>query len=173
MLFCGIWYPAGLCSAGYDTPQDFVLRGLIPRRTLLSGYQTLHDIVLRGIRPHRKSVCYKMYTTLPLFCWVWYPARLSSAGSDTENEILVANFSLNFRSVPKVTGKGLSRLFIRHSVAAKLMKPKLRICMNSRNVGQADLLTQLHFDLKLKAFFKPFCGNVIFMRGRKAKRVGT
>ncbi len=55
MLFRGVWYPAGLCSAGSDTPQDFVKRGIRPRRT---------------------SVCYKMYTNLPLFCGVWYPARL-------------------------------------------------------------------------------------------------
>ncbi len=50
------------CSAGPDTPQDFVKR---------------------GIRPCRTSVGYKMYTTLLLFCGVWYPARLSSAGPDT------------------------------------------------------------------------------------------
>ncbi len=37
-------------------------------------------LVPRGIRPRRTSVCYKMYTTLPLFCGVWYPARLSFAG---------------------------------------------------------------------------------------------
>ncbi len=34
MLFCGVWYPAGLCSAGSDIPQDFVYRGIRPRRTL-------------------------------------------------------------------------------------------------------------------------------------------
>ncbi len=27
-LFCGVWYPAGSCSAGSDTPQDFVLWGI-------------------------------------------------------------------------------------------------------------------------------------------------
>ncbi len=50
------------CSPGFDTPQDFVKQ---------------------SIRPCRTSGCYKMYTTLPLFCRVWYPSRLSSVGSDT------------------------------------------------------------------------------------------
>jgi hypothetical protein len=30
-----------------------------------------------------------MYTTLPLFCGVWYPARLSSVGSDTLQELVL------------------------------------------------------------------------------------
>ncbi len=54
-----------------------------------TGYQTLQDIVLRGIRPRRTSVCYKMHTTLPLFCGVWYPARLSSVGSDTPQDLVL------------------------------------------------------------------------------------
>jgi hypothetical protein len=73
MLFLGVWYPAGLCSAGYDTPQDFVKRGIRPRRT---------------------SVCRKMYTTLSLFCGVWYPARLSSVGSDTQQGLVLQDFVL-------------------------------------------------------------------------------
>ncbi len=84
MLFRGVWYPAGLCSAGSDTPQDFFQRGIRPRRTLFCGVSDPpQDIVLQGIRPRRTSACYKMYTTLPLFCRVWNPARLGSAGSDT------------------------------------------------------------------------------------------
>jgi hypothetical protein len=70
--------PLGLCSAGSDTP-----------RTLLSRYQTPQDIVLWGIRPRITSECYKMYTTLPLFCGVWYPARLSSVGSDTPQDFVL------------------------------------------------------------------------------------
>ncbi len=68
MLIHGVWYPAGLCSVGSDTPQDFVKRGIRPRRT---------------------SVCYKMYTTRPLFCGVWYPARLCSAGYDTPQGLVL------------------------------------------------------------------------------------
>jgi hypothetical protein len=51
--------------------------------------QTPQDIVLQGIRPHRTSACQKMYTTLPLLCGVWYPARLSSAGSDTQQGLVL------------------------------------------------------------------------------------
>ncbi len=36
-LFCGVWYPARLSSAGSDTPQGLILRGLIPRRILFCG----------------------------------------------------------------------------------------------------------------------------------------
>jgi hypothetical protein len=67
-LLSGVSDPAGHCSAGYQTPQD---------------------IVLRCIRPRRTSVCNKMYTNLPLFCGVWYPARLSSAGSDTPQGLVL------------------------------------------------------------------------------------
>jgi hypothetical protein len=73
MIFCGVWYPAGLCSAGSDTPLNFVKQGIRP----------LQDVLLWGIRPRRTSVCFKIYTTLPLFCGVWYPARLSFVGTDT------------------------------------------------------------------------------------------
>jgi hypothetical protein len=58
--------PAGLCWAGYQAPQD---------------------VVLRGTRLCRTSICYKMYTTLSLFCGVWYPARLSSTGSDSRQDL--------------------------------------------------------------------------------------
>ncbi len=36
-LFCRVWHPARLSSAGSDTPQGLVLRGLIPRRILFCG----------------------------------------------------------------------------------------------------------------------------------------
>ncbi len=79
MLFCGVWYPAGLCSAGSDTPQDFVKRGIRPRRTLFCGVSdsaeqvyaikctqlchcsvgsdTPQDLVLRGLIPRRVLFC--------------------------------------------------------------------------------------------------------------------
>jgi hypothetical protein len=58
------------CSAGFDTPQDFVPRGLIPRRTLFSGVSDPAGHCSAGYQTHRTSVCFKMYTTLPLFCRV-------------------------------------------------------------------------------------------------------
>ncbi len=36
-LHPGVWYPAELCSAGSDTPQDFARRSTRPRRTLFCG----------------------------------------------------------------------------------------------------------------------------------------
>jgi hypothetical protein len=79
MLFCGVWYPAGLCSAGSDTPQDFVKRGIRPRKTLFcgvsdpaeqvsaikctqlcqssAGSDTPQDLVLRGLIPRRVLFC--------------------------------------------------------------------------------------------------------------------
>ncbi len=57
-----------------DTPQNFVPRGLIPRRTLLGGVQAPQDVVLRGIRPHRTSLC-KTWS-----CGVWYPQDLVLRG---------------------------------------------------------------------------------------------
>jgi hypothetical protein len=48
-LFCGVRYPAELCSVEYHAPLD---------------------VVLRGIRPRRTSVCCKIYTSLSLFCGV-------------------------------------------------------------------------------------------------------
>jgi hypothetical protein len=45
MLFCGVWYPAGLWSAGSDTPQNFVKRGIRPRRMLFCGVSDLAEQV--------------------------------------------------------------------------------------------------------------------------------
>ncbi len=53
-LFCGVWYPARLSSAGSDTPQGLVLRGLIPRRTLFCGVSDPAG-KLRTCRTRRKS----------------------------------------------------------------------------------------------------------------------
>ncbi len=86
-LFRGVWYPAGFCSAEYQTPQD---------------------VVLRGIRPRRTSICYKIYTSLSLFCGVWYPARLGSAGSDTPQDLVLQGLvprRILFCGVSDPTGK--------------------------------------------------------------------
>ncbi len=53
------------------------------------GYQAPQDFVLGGNRLHRTSVCFKMYTALSFFCGVLYPARLSSAGSDTPQDFVL------------------------------------------------------------------------------------
>jgi hypothetical protein len=119
MLFRGVWYPAGLCSAGSDTPQDFVKQGIRPRRTLFcgvsdpaeqvyaikstqichcsAGSDTPQDLVLRGLIPRRV-----------LFCGVWYPARLSSAGSDTPQGLVLRGLitrRILFCGVSDPTGK--------------------------------------------------------------------
>ncbi len=79
MLFRGVWYPAELCSAGSDTPQDFVYRGIRPRRTLFcgvsdpaeqvyaikctqlchcsAGSDTPQGLVLQGLIPRRILFC--------------------------------------------------------------------------------------------------------------------
>jgi hypothetical protein len=48
-LFCRVWYPARLSSAGSDTPQGLVLWGLIPRRILFCGVSDPAD----KLRPRR------------------------------------------------------------------------------------------------------------------------
>ncbi len=45
MLFCRVWCPAGLCSAGSDTPQNFVKQGIRPRRLLFCGVSDLAEQV--------------------------------------------------------------------------------------------------------------------------------
>jgi hypothetical protein len=60
-LFPGFWYSVILCSAGSDTLQDFVPRG----------------VVLWDIRPRRTSIFYKMYTI-----------RHCSAGPDTKQDLV-------------------------------------------------------------------------------------
>ncbi len=58
-LFCGVWYPARLSSAGSDTPQDLVLRGLIHRRILFCGVSDPAG----KLRPHRTRR--KSFESLP------------------------------------------------------------------------------------------------------------
>ncbi len=54
-LFCGVWFPAGLCSAGSDTPQNFVKQGIRPHTILFCGVSDPAD-KLRPRRTKRKSV---------------------------------------------------------------------------------------------------------------------
>ncbi len=79
MLFHGVWYPVGLCSGGPDTPQDFVKRGIRPRKTLCGVSDPAEQVY----------AIHKIYTTLPLFCRVWYPARLGSVVSDTRQDLVL------------------------------------------------------------------------------------
>ncbi len=44
-LFRGVWYPEGLCSAGSDTPQNFVKQGIRPCRILFCGVSDLAEQV--------------------------------------------------------------------------------------------------------------------------------
>ncbi len=65
-------------------------------------------VVLRGIRPRRTSICYKIYTSLSLFCRVWYPARLGSAGSNTPQDLVLRGLiprRILFWGVSDPTGK--------------------------------------------------------------------
>ncbi len=74
-LFSGVWNPARLGSAGSDTPQDLVLRGLIPRRILFCGVSDpTGKLRPRGIRwsfeslpfslkGHFENCQHKNYTT--------------------------------------------------------------------------------------------------------------
>ncbi len=58
-LFCGVWYPARFGSTGSETPQDIVLRGLIPRRILFCGVSGPTD----KLRPCR--IRWKSFESLP------------------------------------------------------------------------------------------------------------
>jgi hypothetical protein len=65
---CGVSDPAEQDPAGYRTPQNYVLRGIRPRRTMadLCTFYSIH-----------------------LFCGVCYPAEQCLAGSDTPlNKVL-------------------------------------------------------------------------------------
>ncbi len=65
---CGVSDPAEQDPAGYQTPQNLVLRGIRPCRTMaeLCTFYSIH-----------------------LFCGVWYPAEQWSAGSDAPlNKVL-------------------------------------------------------------------------------------
>ncbi len=79
MLFRGVWYTAGLCSMGSDTPQDFVKRGIRPRRTLFCGVSDPTEQV------------YAIKCTQLCHCSVGsgYTVRLSSAGSDTPQDLVL------------------------------------------------------------------------------------
>ncbi len=111
-----MWYPPELCSAGSDTPQDFVRRSIRPRRT---------------------SVCFKIYTSLSLFCRVWYPAEPCSAVSDTVQDFVLRgirplwqiktlqNQTKSFKSLPF----SLKGLFSKIVFMYKLYYPRLIVFM--------------------------------------------
>ncbi len=65
-LFCGVWYPARLSSAGSDTTQGLVLRGLIPCRILYCGVSDPAG-KLRPRRTRRKSFESLPFTLKGLF----------------------------------------------------------------------------------------------------------
>ncbi len=65
-LFCGVWYPAGLCPLEYQAPRDVVLMA----------------------DPAEQASAIK-YTSLSLFWGVWYPARLGSVVSDTLQDLFL------------------------------------------------------------------------------------
>jgi hypothetical protein len=56
-----VHFIADTCSAKSDTPQNNILRGLIPRLTKSAGYQTPWNKVLRGIKPCRTTFNYKYF----------------------------------------------------------------------------------------------------------------
>jgi hypothetical protein len=58
-LFCRVWYPARLSSAGSDTPQGLVLQGQIPRRILFCGVSNPAG----KLRPPRTR--WKIFESLP------------------------------------------------------------------------------------------------------------
>ncbi len=117
-LFCRVWYPARLSSAGSDIPQGLVLRGLIPRRILFCGVSDPAG----KLRPHRTR--WKSFESLPFslkgpfskigfMCKLHYPRHigfmlkespiwtnfLCSAGSDTPQN----NFEI--RIFPRIRTK--------------------------------------------------------------------
>ncbi len=137
-----MWYLAELCSAGSDTPQDFVRRSIRPRRT---------------------SICYKIYTSLSLFCGVWYPTRLGSAGSDTPQDLVLRGLiprRILFCGVSDPTGKLRPRRIRQKSfkslpLSLKGHFSKLFACINYTTQGL--LYPSLKSPLSWKLFFFFFC----------------
>ncbi len=90
-----MWYPTELCSAGSDTPQDFVRRSIRPRRKLFygvsdpteqasaikythlchcsAGSDTPQDLVPRGLIPPQDLVLRGLIPCRILFCGVSDP----------------------------------------------------------------------------------------------------
>ncbi len=136
-LFCGVWYPARLCSAGSDTPQALVLRGLIPRRIFFSGVSDPAG----KLRPRRTR--WKSFETLPFslkghfskigcMCKLHYPRHigfmlkepptwkfcLCSAGSDT----LQNNFKIRISPRIRTRIRKCFRVWLRGSYGVDLWK---------------------------------------------------
>jgi hypothetical protein len=83
-------------------------QGLIPRRILLGGVSDPAGRRSAGYQTCRTRICYKIYTSLSLFCGVWYPASLGSAGSDTPQDLVLRGLIprwILFCGVSDPTGK--------------------------------------------------------------------
>ncbi len=111
-LFCEVWYHAILSSAGSDTPQGLILRGLIPRRVLFCGVSNPAG-KLRPRRTRRKCfesmsfslkghfskiVCmYKLHYPRHIGSMLKEPSIwkifLCSAGSDTPEQLWNSNIT--------------------------------------------------------------------------------
>ncbi len=107
MLFCRVWYPAGLCFMGSDTPQNFVKRGITIRPCMMlfsgvsdladqvsaikytqlchcsAGFDTPQDLVLWGLIPRRI-----------LFCGLWDPAGRLRLRRTRQKRFEILSFSL-------------------------------------------------------------------------------
>ncbi len=97
-------YLAGLSSAGYQTPQDFLLQGLILRRTLFcgisdatgdcsSGYQVLRNKCLLY-----KGLVHVLWGLIPrrsLFRGVSDPMGSCTAGPDTYRNFFLREIRLS------------------------------------------------------------------------------
>jgi hypothetical protein len=97
-LFPGVWYPAELCSAGSDTPQDFVRWSIRPRRTLFCGVSDPAEQA-SAIKYIHLCHCSAGYDTF---------ARISSAGSDTPQDLVLRGLiprRILFCGVSDPTGK--------------------------------------------------------------------
>ncbi len=78
-MFCGVCYPAGICSAGSDTPQNFLKWGIRPHRMLFCRISDLADQV-SAIKCTQLCHCSAGFDT---------PARLSSVGFDTPQDLVL------------------------------------------------------------------------------------
>jgi hypothetical protein len=137
-LFRGVWYPAGLCWAEYQTPQDVVCGVSDPRRT---------------------SFCYKIYTSLALFCGVWYPARLGSVWSDTPQDLVLRGLiprRIFFCGVSDPTGKVRPRRILQKSFKSLPFSCKGQfskiVCMNKLHYPR-PIVSMLKEPPILKMFF--------------------
>jgi hypothetical protein len=89
MLFCGVWYPAGLCFAGSDTLQNFVKRGIRPCRLLFCGVSDLAEQVSSKKCTQLCHCSAGSATPKDLVLCGLKPAGSCSAGSDTPQNFVL------------------------------------------------------------------------------------